>query len=75
MNINEQPSIAPEISGDYWDMSNSPFFTDIDPSMPANPIGFTIQRPHRPPMDPKITRNTIEHLKKLIALSEQEQAI
>lgn len=75
MSINEQPSIDQEIEDDYWDVSNSPFFADIDPSMPVTPIGFTIPRPHRPLMDPEVTRNTIAHLKKRMELSKPVQAI
>ena len=71
---NTQPSIDIE-SDDYWDLSSSPFFADIDPSTSASPIGFSIPRPHRPPMDLKYTRKMLEYLKKQIALEESIQTI
>ena len=70
-----QPSIDIESYEPEWDLSKSPFFADIDPSTPANPIGYSIPRPHRPPMDPKYARETIEYLKKLTVLNEPVQAI
>lgn len=75
MTNNGQQSIDREVEGDLWDLSNSPFFTDFDPSIPVNPIGFSIPRPHRPPMDPAYTRELIAHLKKLMVLNEPVQAI
>ena len=75
MTHNEQPLSDTEIEDDYWDIYNSPFFTDFDPSIPGNPIGFSIPRPHRPPMDPKYTRELIAYLKENIALNEPVQAI
>ena len=72
---NEQPSIDMEIEDDNCDLRSSPFFADFDPSTSANPIGFSIPRPHRLPMDPEIIRNTIERLKKIMELNEPVQAI
>lgn len=75
MSINEEPSIERKVADDLWDLSSSPFFTDIDPSTPVNMIGFSIPRPHRPPMDPAYTREIIAHLKKMMELNEPVQAI
>lgn len=75
MNIDEQTSIDTEIEDDYWDLRNNPFFADIDPNTPANPIGFSIPRPHRPPMDPKHIQEKTVYLKKLAALNEPVQTI
>ena len=75
MNIDEQPSIDTEIENDYRDLYNNPFFADIEPNTPANPIGFSIPRPHRPPMDPKDIREMTMHLKKPAALNEPVQTI
>lgn len=75
MTNNEQQSIDQEIEDDYWNLSSSPFFADIDPNIPANPIGFTIPRPHRPPMDSKYAKELIAHLKKQTALNEPVQTV
>lgn len=71
MDINEQPSIE----DDHWDLSSSPFLTDIDTSIPANPIGLSIPRPHRPMMDPAYTREIIAYLKEHASLNEPIQVI
>ena len=75
MSYNEQPLSDLEIEDNYGDLSGSPFFTDIDLSTPVNPICFAIQRPHRPPMDPRYAKETVAYLKKLISLSKPVQAI
>lgn len=75
MTHNEQSLNDTENGDESWDIHNSPFFTDFDPDVPTNPIGFSIPRPHRPITRTEFTRDMTDYLKKLTEISEPAQTV